>query len=80
MGVADVLNGARLPAGGPTSIVPRVSSREADFFVIKPSRKKDSATRSPAGAKLSGALFVIAMVLVLAAVGIAVVYIHSHPH
>ncbi|MDA8266299.1 MAG: hypothetical protein M0T79_13325 [Actinomycetota bacterium] len=80
MGVADVLNGARLPAGGPTSIVPRVSSREADFFVIKPARKKDRATRSPASSKLSGALFVLAIVVVLAAVGIAVVYIHSHPH
>lgn len=80
MGVADVLRSARLTAGGPTSAAPRLSPREADFFVLRPSRKKPKAPRAGAPDKLSTILFAVVLLAVLIAVAVGVIYIHSHPH
>jgi hypothetical protein len=76
MGVSDVLSGARTTAGGPASAVPRVSTRESDFFVMKPSNKKTKQARTEPRTKLSGFLFVLVLLLVLAAVAAAIFYIH----
>ena len=76
MGVSDVLSHARTTSGGPLSAVPRMSPREADFFVMKPSPKKAKAIRTGPRTKLSAFTFVLVLLIVLAAVGVAVFYIH----
>jgi hypothetical protein len=86
MGVADVLSSARLSSGGgahltpggPAYAVPRVSPREADFFVLKPSGKHQKEVRTKPRSKLSGAIFIIVVLLVLAATAVAVLYLHVH--
>jgi hypothetical protein len=86
MGVADVLSSARLSSGrgahltpgGPAYAVPKVSPREADFFVLKPSNKRPKAVHSKPRSKLSGAIFIIVVLLVLVATAAAVLYLHLH--
>jgi hypothetical protein len=84
-GVSDVLHGARGTMGGPASATPRISSSEADFFVLKPAgRKPKPAPAQPRSrTKLSAAIFFLVLFLVLAAVAIAFFYFHAHgigPH
>lgn len=76
MGVSDVLSHARTTSGGPASAVPKMSSRDADFFVMKPSNKKAKAIRTAPRTKLSGFTFILILLIVLAAVAVAIFYIH----
>ncbi len=86
MGVADVLSSARLSSGrgahltpgGPAYAVPKLSPREADFFVLKPSNKRPKAVHTKPRSKLSGAIFIIVVLLVLIATAAAVLYLHVH--
>ena len=86
MSVADVLHGPRGSMGGPASATPRIPSREADFFVLKPSSRKPrpaSAAPPETRARLSAAIFLSILFLVLVAVAVAFLYFHAHgigPH
>jgi len=76
LGLSEVPHEAWTTSGGPASAVPPVSPREADFFVMKPSRRKHKAAQTKPRTKLSALVFLIALLLVLAAVLVAVLYIH----
>lgn len=78
--VEDVLSGARSTLGGPASAIPRLSLRETDFFVLRPSGRKPKPERTTPRTKLASAVFIIVLVLVLVAVAVAVLYIHAHGH
>jgi hypothetical protein len=80
MGVSDVLSHVRTTSGGPASAVPRMSSREADFFVMKPSNKKAKTVRTAPRTKLSGFIFLFVLLVVLAAVALFIVFGHVHVH
>jgi hypothetical protein len=70
--------GARTTAGGPRSSVPRVSSSESDFFVLKPSHKKARTEKTKPRTKLSAAVFVLVLLIVIVAVVVAFLYLHVH--
>lgn len=76
----DVATGGRATIGGPQSAPPRVSNREADFFVMKPTSKRQKPSRHTARRRLSAAVFFAILFIVLAAGTVAVLFIHAHPH
>jgi len=57
-----------------------MSSREADFFVMKPSNKKAKTVRTAPRTKLSGFIFLFVLLVVLAAVALFIVFGHVHVH
>jgi len=82
-GVAEMPQRARGTMGGPASAVPRISSSEADFFVMKPSNLRPKREQNRARSKLSTAVFFLVLLVVLVAVAVAFVYFHAHgigPH
>jgi hypothetical protein len=76
MRVSEVSRGSWTTTGGPASAVPHQSPQEADFFVLKPSHKKQKAVHIKPRPKLSGLVFVLVLLLVLAAVAVTLIYLH----
>jgi hypothetical protein len=80
MGIAEVEHRPRGTMGGPASAIPRISSSDADFFVLKASNKKPRKVRSQARAKLSATVFFLVLFLVLACAAGALLFVHAHTH
>jgi hypothetical protein len=76
MRVSEVSRGSWTTTGGPASAVPHQSPQEADFFVLKPSHKKQKPVHTKPRPKLSGLVFLLVLLLVLAAVAATLIYLH----
>jgi hypothetical protein len=75
-GASGEPHGAWTTSGGPASATPPMSPQQADFFVMKPSHRKHKAAQTKPRTKLSALIFLIALLIVLAAVVVTVLYIH----